>query len=149
MKKWYVAGYCHLRDDIRMFRLDRLELLNTPTSGHETHETFTIPKGFNALEFVSTSLAQTCFEGSVTCRIWFAASLEDITPHVPSYEATLEVQDDGVLLTIVVRPKWLPQIVLYLLAIPAPMKVLEPAGLQAAFAVLSERSLQLSEGKCV
>ena len=54
MEPWYVAGYCHLRHDIRVFRLDRLELISKPASDHET---FMTPKGFNALEFVTSSLA--------------------------------------------------------------------------------------------
>ena len=142
--QWYVAGYCHLRHDIRVFRLDRLDLISNPAADDQT---FTIPEGFNALEFVTSSLAHASFEGSVTCRIWFAASLKDIMRFVPSYEATLEVQDDGVLLTIVARPDWFPHIVLFLLGIPAPMKVLEPGELQAAFVTLSKRSLHLGEGE--
>jgi len=144
-EQWYVTGYCHLRHNVRVFRLDKLELVSKPSSDPET---FTIPKGFNALEFVSSSLAESSFEGSVTCRVWFAADLKDITPHVPSYEATLEVQNEGVLLTIVVHSKWLPRIALSLMEIPALLKILEPAELQAAFAGLSERSLRLSEGEC-
>lgn len=145
MDRWYVAGYCHLRTGVRVFRLDRLELVGEPASDDET---FTIPEGFDPLAFVTTSLAQASFEGGVTCRIRFAASLEEITPHVPSYAATVEVEDDGVLLTMMVHPDQLPSIALVLMAIPAPMQVLEPAELHTALAAWAERSRQLSRGAC-
>ena len=50
--RWYVVGWCHLRDDVRMFRLDRvLEL--------EPREVLSNPKpvDFDCVDFVLQSLA--------------------------------------------------------------------------------------------
>ena len=41
---WYSIGYCHLRHDLRIFRLDRV-LHVEPRD-----ESFTRPSGFDALE---------------------------------------------------------------------------------------------------
>lgn len=47
---WYVSGYCHLRDDLRSFRLDRVtQVLALP-------ESFLRPAGFDAARYLSDSL---------------------------------------------------------------------------------------------
>ncbi len=43
---WYVVGHCHLRDDVRTFRLDRIQEATT------TAETFEVPTGFDAREYL-------------------------------------------------------------------------------------------------
>ncbi|TFD94330.1 YafY family protein [Jeotgalibacillus sp. R-1-5s-1] len=48
--KWYVIGFCHLRNDIRSFRVDRIESL-TPTEN-----TFSRPKHFSARDFFTRNL---------------------------------------------------------------------------------------------
>jgi len=45
--KWYVIGYCHLRDDVRAFRVDRLL---EATVGDESFE---VPADFDPLEFLA------------------------------------------------------------------------------------------------
>ena len=44
---WYLAGYCHLRDDLRTFRVDRIQEVEP------TDETFEIPVNFSAREYMS------------------------------------------------------------------------------------------------
>jgi predicted DNA-binding transcriptional regulator YafY len=43
---WYLIGHCHLRGDVRTFRLDRIEEV-TPQG-----ETFEVPPDFNAREYL-------------------------------------------------------------------------------------------------
>ena len=138
---WYLTGYCHLREDTRVFRLDRLEVLGV------TAENFTIPEGFDALAVVSSSLAQAPFPGSVTCRIWLDATPEEVSRHVPGYAATFTPQDMGVMLSIVAHPDWFDRVVWYLLDFPAAIRVIEPPALQEAFAELSRRAARLSYGE--
>ena len=139
---WYITGYCHLREDIRVFRLDRLEVLAVST------ESFTAPKAFDALAVVSSSLAQAPFPGSVTCRIWLDATPEEVSRNVPGYAATFEPQDTGVMLSVVAHPDWFDRVVWYLLDFPAAIRVIEPPALQEAFAALSLRAETLSRGEC-
>jgi predicted DNA-binding transcriptional regulator YafY len=138
---WYVAGYCHLRKDVRTFRLDRLEVIRT------TGETFKPPKNFNAFKTISASLAQTPFPGSVPCRVLLQTNLAEASQHIPAYVAMLGPCEGGVMLTGVTRPAWLPQTALYLLALPFPVRVIEPTGLKEALETLVKRAKQLAQGK--
>jgi predicted DNA-binding transcriptional regulator YafY len=49
--RWYVVGYCHLREDLRSFRLDRV----TQVSLLEPH--FDRPEGFDPLAYLMQAIA--------------------------------------------------------------------------------------------
>jgi predicted DNA-binding transcriptional regulator YafY len=49
--RWYVVGWCHLRDDMRMFRMDRVLQLES------RDETFYKPLDFDCVDYVLQSLA--------------------------------------------------------------------------------------------
>ncbi len=51
--KWYVIGFCHLRNDIRSFRLDRIESLML------TENKFNRPENFSARDFFIKNLLPT------------------------------------------------------------------------------------------
>lgn len=51
--KWYVIGFCHLRNDIRSFRVDRIESLML------TGNKFNRPENFSAREFFMKNLLPT------------------------------------------------------------------------------------------
>ena len=51
--KWYVIGFCHLRNDIRSFRVDRMESLML------TENKFNRPENFSARDFFMKSLLPT------------------------------------------------------------------------------------------
>ena len=48
--KWYVIGFCHLRNDIRSFRVDRIESLKL------TENKFNRPENFSARDFFTKNL---------------------------------------------------------------------------------------------
>ncbi|MFD0697942.1 helix-turn-helix transcriptional regulator [Paenibacillus sp. GCM10027628] len=48
--KWYVVGYCHLRGEVRSFRIDRIRRLTT------TEEAFLKPVDFSARQFLLSKL---------------------------------------------------------------------------------------------
>jgi predicted DNA-binding transcriptional regulator YafY len=50
-QKWYVVGYCHLRQDLRSFRLDRITNINTI----DAH--FQRPAGFDPLAHMMQAIA--------------------------------------------------------------------------------------------
>lgn len=50
-RRWYVVGYCHLRKDLRSFRLDRIEDVRP------LGVSFTRPPGFDALGYLAFSAA--------------------------------------------------------------------------------------------
>lgn len=51
--KWYVIGFCHLRNDIRSFRVDRIESLML------TENKFNRPENFSARDFFMKNLLPT------------------------------------------------------------------------------------------
>ncbi len=46
---FYLIGYCHVRDEIIIFALDRIKIL------HQTDDTFDILKDFTLEEFIGAS----------------------------------------------------------------------------------------------
>jgi predicted DNA-binding transcriptional regulator YafY len=137
---WYVAGYCHLRKDVRTFRLDRLEILKP------TGETFKPPKNFNAFKTISESLAQAPFPGSVLCRVWLQTNLAEASKYIPAYVATLEPGDDGVMLTVMAHSDWFWRVAVYMLEFPFPTQVIAPDGLKEAMKNLAKRANELARG---
>jgi predicted DNA-binding transcriptional regulator YafY len=140
---WYVAGYCHLRKDVRTFRLDRLEILKP------TGETFKPPQNFNAFKTISESLAQAQFPGSVPCRVLLQTNLAEASKYIPAYVAMLGPDKDGVMLTIMAHPEWFWRVALYLVEFSFPVKVIEPDGLKGALEDLAQRAKKLARGDLV
>ena len=46
---FYLIGFCHMRDDVRIFALDRIKML------HQTKETFEVPEDFDLEAFTGAS----------------------------------------------------------------------------------------------
>lgn len=76
--KWYVVGFCHFRNDIRSFRVDRIENLM------RTENNFILPKNFSARDFFMKNLLPTIEdkEGIISLVINGEKSvLDDICQH--------------------------------------------------------------------
>lgn len=85
---WYLVGWCRLRDDLRIFRLDRV------VEAMPTAEPFTSPVNFDPLQVVLERLA-------LAPRRWqidvvLATSLEAAQAQVVPGTALLEPVEDGV-----------------------------------------------------
>ncbi|MBN1814812.1 MAG: YafY family transcriptional regulator [Anaerolineae bacterium] len=48
--QWYLAGFCHLRQDMRTFRIDRIQQIEPLT------EKFTVPSDFDAREYLQRAM---------------------------------------------------------------------------------------------
>jgi predicted DNA-binding transcriptional regulator YafY len=55
---FYLIGFCHMRDEVRVFALDRIKLL------HQTKKTFEVPEDFDVEEFVRPSFG--IYQGPLT-----------------------------------------------------------------------------------
>ena len=53
-RRWYVVGWCHLRRDLRSFRLDRIAQVDA-LSGPEAH--FEAPEAFDAMAYLAHGVA--------------------------------------------------------------------------------------------
>jgi predicted DNA-binding transcriptional regulator YafY len=90
MGRWYAPGYCHLRRDLRLFRLDRIREI---TLGEET---FQRPPHFDPLGFVQDALAVAPSAWHVEALLF--TTLEEARREIPAYEASLEPCEEGVIL---------------------------------------------------
>lgn len=64
----YIIGFCQLKQEVRIFALDRVKML------HQTKEVFEIPENFDIREFMRASFG--VFMGEpVKVRIWFSEEI--------------------------------------------------------------------------
>jgi predicted DNA-binding transcriptional regulator YafY len=117
---WYVVGYCHLRQALRSFRLDRIVEL-APTG-----QVFPAPADFDIHAFLATE-----FQGHpmLTVRLRFAPQGAGIALDNRAFWQTLDRQPDGAILVTFSTPDldWAASTVL---AYGPMVTVLEPAELR-------------------
>lgn len=87
--RWYLVGHCHLRADLRVFRLDHIE------QAQELAERFA-PQPIDALAAVERSIAQTPWRWEFVVLAY--APLAILRSRLPSTFATFHPQAEGILL---------------------------------------------------
>lgn len=83
---WYAVGFCHLRKEIRTFRVDRIfeiALLD---------KTFMPPSDFNLQEYLKQEMAN---QPKIMARLRFEAAYTELLAGNQSYWETVEPQPDG------------------------------------------------------
>jgi predicted DNA-binding transcriptional regulator YafY len=128
---WYAAAHCHLRGDLRSFRLDRV-LAAEPC---EPPDAFTRPEGFDCLAFVLSSLAATPRTYPVEVALY--VTLDEARRRVPPSLATLEETPAGVIMRCSTdNPDWMAGT---LASLGCDLVVHEPPELRAALCRLAAR----------
>jgi predicted DNA-binding transcriptional regulator YafY len=118
--RWYMAGWCHLREDLRLFRLDRIQDL-APADGR-----FAPPREFDSLGFVARSLAT--MPGAYDVVVLLRAPIELAQLVIPPSHGTLEPAGDSTLFRCTSDDlNWLAR---RLVRLELPLTVLEPPELQ-------------------
>jgi len=132
---WYTIGYCHLRQDLRMFRLDRVlqtELLE---------ETFTRPPGFDSLDHLRRTMAS--MPGTWKVEVLLEMPWEEAERQVPPTMAMLEQVQGGVVLRCYTQElDWMAH---FLVSLRCPLVVREPPELHEALRALAAEIIQLAE----
>jgi predicted DNA-binding transcriptional regulator YafY len=116
----YCLGYCHLRQDIRSFRVDRmleLELLE---------QNFEIPADFDLEAYVASA---PYFQRRVQARLYFAPEVALVALDNRAYWDTLEEQPDGSITVTFATPE-LEAAASVVLSYGYPAVVLEPEELR-------------------
>jgi predicted DNA-binding transcriptional regulator YafY len=127
--RWYASGYCHLRHEIRTFRLDRVASVTL------LDEIFQQPTDFDAVEQVEKALAAT--PGLYRVEVLFAATLEQVQAQIPRPLGELQTTADGVLLVCYVqRLAWIAG---FLAGLTLPMQICVPPELHDEMRLLIER----------
>lgn len=127
--RWYAAAWCCLRDDLRVFRLDRVR------SVEPLAETFVRPPGFDALAFVQQALAGApgVWRVEALLGIELAAARGIVAPH----EAELTATEGGTLLRL--SAECLDWAARYLVGLGCPFVVRQPPELGEALRALARR----------
>jgi predicted DNA-binding transcriptional regulator YafY len=127
-ERWYTVGYCHLRDGLRIFRLDRVEAVEVT----DTH--FAPPEGFNALDYMLNSFEAIPDKWQID--VLLGMTLEAARKRVPRALATLVQEGDAVRLRASMPD--LHEMARMLIALGCPLKIVHPPELAAAFMDIAE-----------
>jgi len=129
---WYVIGYCHLRQAVRSFRVDRIESLQV------SDQVFQSPLGFDVQAYLAQDWQA---PPQVAVRMRFNAEAAHVALSNRSYWETVTEEPDGSAVVTFSAPEmyWAASMVL---AYGPIVEVLEPPALQA---VLGEWALAISE----
>ena len=133
--RWYTVGWCHLREDLRVFRLDRV-LGATPEEA-----TFVRPPDFDSLAYVLDSLATAPWSWSV--EVLLETTLEDARQRIPPGNALIKPVAGGVLVQLRVdRLDWMART---LMLMECPFVVRRPPELRDALRQLAAEAAALAE----
>ncbi len=131
---WYTVAYCHLREDLRIFRLDRV------TAASLTEASFEPPADFDALEYLLHEIAM--LPGVWTLDVRIYAPIEVVRSHIPGDMAALEVLPDCVRMHgYSENLDWLAR---FLVRSALPIRIIEPPELREAFRNLASQLLQMA-----
>jgi predicted DNA-binding transcriptional regulator YafY len=127
--RWYAVGWCHLRDDVRVFRLDRIVALQP------LGETFARPLDFDCAEFLLHSFATIPYGWPI--EVLLELSLEEARRRIAPDTGTLEPVRGGVILRAQADPlDWMARTLVH---IGCPFRVLHPPELRVAVRDLATR----------
>lgn len=114
---WHLTAYCHLRQSIRFFRLDRMDQLEL------------LDQHFERPPDYAMQPRRTSREGPIQVRVLFDRIVERWVRESPSFfTIAQEETSDGLLVTLRIRRE--EEIIQWLLGWGSHFKVLEPASLR-------------------
>jgi predicted DNA-binding transcriptional regulator YafY len=130
-----MVGYCHLRSELRTFRLDRIQTTEIRTG------TFTRPPDFDSLAHVLHSISNTPATWQVD--VLLETTLENARRVVPPALAILEQENENVSMRCYVEH--LDWIAYVLLGLGCPFIVRQPPELRAALRELAQKATSMAE----
>lgn len=132
---WYTCGYCHLRQDLRTFRLDRITALDARTQSFER------PADFDALAYVLSSI--TMMPGADQVEVLMETTMEHAQEVISPILGTLEVVEKGVLFRrSASQLGWVAHI---LLSLDFPVHIIQPDELRDMLRQIAAKALQIAE----
>src|SRR5919202_1441822 len=133
--RWYLVGWCHLRQAVRVFRLDRILTATVEAT------TFARPAAFASLRYVLESLATEPTGWAV--EVLLETTLGEAQRRIPPGSALLEQTACGVVLRAhVERLGWFARL---LLTLECPFVIRRPHELRAALRAVASEAAALAE----
>jgi predicted DNA-binding transcriptional regulator YafY len=133
--RWYLVGNCHLRADLRVFRLEYIQ------HARQRDETFT-PQAIDAVAAVERAIAQTPWRWEFA--ILADAPTETLRSRMPATIATLHPQANGMVLLQGYADD-LDILTCILAELRCPLVILRPDELRDAFRVLADRLCAIAD----
>jgi len=131
---WYTAGYCHLRRDLRTFRLDRVTALEPGENS------FQRPPDFDVLGYVLDSVVN--IPGTSQVEVLLETTLESARQSISPGFGKLEPTENGVIFRrSAYQLKW---IALVLISLDFPVRVIQPVELREMLRKLGGRALEIA-----
>ena len=131
---WYVSGYCHLRMELRTFRLDRLQHINI------LETTFTRPENFNSAEHFRHSL--NAMPGNLDVQVLLHTDKNTAAQAMGSTASMLKPQPEGLLLST--RTDSCHCLALWLSQLPFDFSVITPPELKQALNLQAKRLMDIA-----
>lgn len=130
--RWYTTGYCHLRQEVRIFRLDRIESVKL------CDDSFEAPEAFDAYSYINEGIAM--IPSAHSAEILLETSLEKAQREIYPNLVTLEPHAKGVLMCCTTDEdmNWLARL---LSGLSFSWKVLKPVELEYAIKAHTETLL--------
>jgi predicted DNA-binding transcriptional regulator YafY len=136
MGYWYTAGYCHLRKDLRTFRIDRIVAIEA------LDQSFERPPDFNVLQHVLISLAT--MPGPYPVEIVLQGKMEQVSQILSPTAGILEETEAGIIWRCeAYELDWIPHV---LLRFDFPVTIRQPAELRERMQQLAEKALRMTCG---
>jgi predicted DNA-binding transcriptional regulator YafY len=132
--RWYLVGYCCLRQDYRLFRLDRMQQVRFLA------ETFERAEDFDCQAYVVEQLATSSTGWQIAVE--FHALLPAVQQKIPAAYGSLTVTPAGVLFQC--QTDDLIYMARYLMALNLPFVIQQPPELRDAFLQLAEQMTQIA-----
>jgi len=133
-ERWYAVGYCHLRQETRIFRLDRIHALEI------RDERFMPPANFDCLAYMIQTFA--ALPSRWLAEVLLQTSLEHIRDAVPATFATLEETPAGILLRA--YDDDLYHTARFLVSLGCPFRVVQPPELVEEIRLLARTLLEMT-----
>jgi len=83
---WYLVAYCRLRDDMRTFRVDRIE------SVERASHRFTVPDDFSAKDYLDQAMR---FDNQITVEVYLSPAVAPFVRERMGHWTVIEDLDDG------------------------------------------------------
>lgn len=132
---WFLAAYCLLRQDLRLFRVDRVQAVQ------RTNIMFTRPANFDIYTFVRSKLQNTPRQWPT--KVWLDITLDDLRYELLPANASVREEAHGVTITCGVDS--LESYAAQLLAFHCQLNVCSPPELTEAFQAIANRATCISQ----